>query len=153
MVQTGPERLFGGDGGTRIVRSVRELFGIGERMLHGLRSAICSFRDLEAAKGWYADVLWTRPYFDDRFYVGFDVGCFELGLKPDRSTSRSSTGVIAYWGVDEVEAALAPPLELGAWEHGGVQDVGGDIRVATALDPFGNVFGVIENPDLSLGDA
>jgi hypothetical protein len=61
--------------------------------------------------------------------------------------------VIAYWDVDEVEAALAPPLELGAWERGGVQDVGGSIRVATVLDPFGNIFGVIENPDFSLGDA
>jgi hypothetical protein len=52
-----------------------------------------------------------------------------------------------------VEAALTPPLELGAWEHGGVQDVGGGIRVATVLDPFGNIFGVIENPDFSLGYA
>ncbi len=44
-------------------------------------------------------------------------------------------------------------LELGAAELGGVQDVGDGIRVATALDPFGNVFGVIENPHFSLGGA
>jgi predicted enzyme related to lactoylglutathione lyase len=158
MVRPYPDRLFGGDGGTRIVRSVGELFGIGERMLNGLRTAIYHARDLEAAKGWYADVLGIRPYFDEPFYVGFDVGGFdvggfELGLQPDGSTSRRNTGVIAYWGVDDAEAALARLLELGARGHGGVQDVGGGIRVATVLDQFGSVFGVNENPHFSLGDA
>jgi len=27
-----------------------------------------------------------------------------------------------------------------------IQDVGGDIRVATVADPFGNLLGLIENP-------
>ena len=122
-------------------------------MLNGLRTAIYHARDLEAAKGWYADVLGIRPYFDEPFYVGFDVGGFELGLQPDGSTSRRNTGVIAYWGVDDAEAALARLLELGARGHGGVQDVGGGIRVATVLDQFGSVFGVNENPHFSLEDA
>lgn len=30
------------------------------------------------------------------------------------------------------------------------QDVGSDIKVATVKDPFGNVFGVIENPHFKL---
>lgn len=119
-------------------------------MLHGLRTAIYQVGDLDAAKRWYADVLEIEPYFDEPFYVGFDVGGFELGLQPDGSTSRSATGVIAYWGVDDAEAALARLLELGATERGGVQDVGDGIRLATVLDPFGNVFGVIENPHFSL---
>ena len=122
-------------------------------MLQGLRTAIYHVGDLEAAKEWYAEVLGTRPYFDEPFYVGFDVGGFELGLQPDGSTSRSSTGVIAYWGVDDADAALARLLELGARGHGGVQDVGDSIRIATVLDPFGNVFGFIENPHFSLGSA
>jgi predicted enzyme related to lactoylglutathione lyase len=122
-------------------------------MPNGLRMAIYHARDFEAAKGWYADGLGIRPYFDEPFYVGFDVGGSELGLQPDGSTSRRSTGVIAYWGVDDAEAALARLLELGARDHGGVQDVGGGIRVATVLDQFGSVFGVNENPHFSLGDA
>jgi hypothetical protein len=44
-------------------------------------------------------------------------------------------------------------LELGATEHSGVQDVGDGIRVATVLDPYGNVLGVIENPHFSLEHA
>ncbi|HSS78235.1 MAG TPA: hypothetical protein VLV54_16010 [Thermoanaerobaculia bacterium] len=31
-----------------------------------------------------------------------------------------------------------------------LQDVGGGIRVATVLDPSGNVFGMIENPHFKL---
>jgi hypothetical protein len=37
-------------------------------------------------------------------------------------------------------------------EHGGVQDVGGGIRVATVKDPFGNVLGIIENPHFQISN-
>ncbi len=123
-------------------------------MLQGLRTAIYHVGDLEAAKRWYADVLGEQPYFDEPFYVGFDVGGFELGLLPEEGdASRSGTGVITYWGVDDVDAALTRLLELGARERGDVQDVGDGIRLATVLDPFGNVFGIIENPHFSLEGA
>ena len=120
-------------------------------MFYGLRTAIYHVRDLDRAKEWYGTVLGIRPYFDEPCYVGFDVGGFELGLQPDEpGASRASTGVVAYWGVDDAEAAFDRLLELGAIEHGGVQDVGDDIRVASVFDPYGNVFGVIENPHFSL---
>ena len=123
-------------------------------MLHGLRTVIYRVEDLGRAKSWYAGVLGKEPYFDEPFYVGFDVGGFELGLLPEEGdASRSGTGVIAYWGVDDADAALARLLELGAGERGGVQDVGDGIRMATVLDPFGNVFGVIENPHFSIEGA
>src|SRR5829696_9740903 len=54
-----------------------------------------------------------------------EVGGLELGLLPDEGGSpRSSTGVIAYWGVDDAEAALARLLELGATGSGGVRTWG-----------------------------
>jgi predicted enzyme related to lactoylglutathione lyase len=37
-------------------------------------------------------------------------------------------------------------LALGAKLHQPVTEVGGGIRVAAVLDPFGNVFSIIENP-------
>jgi predicted enzyme related to lactoylglutathione lyase len=123
-------------------------------MLKGLRTAIYHVGDLDRAKGWYGEVLGKEPYFDEPFYVGFDVGGFELGLQPDEDGApRSSTGVVVYWGVDDAEAALARLLELGATGRGGVQDVGESIRVASVLDPSGNVFGIIENPHFSLESA
>ena len=52
-------------------------------MLLGLRTAIYPVRDLDEAKAWYANVIGHAPYFDQPFYVGFNVGGFELGLVPD----------------------------------------------------------------------
>jgi predicted enzyme related to lactoylglutathione lyase len=51
-----------------------------------------------------------------------------------------------YWGVENAEQTLSRLIALGATEHSAVQDVGEGIRVASVLDPFGNVLGIIENP-------
>src|SRR5436853_7608348 len=113
----------------------------------GLRTVLYRVTDLEQAKAWYRSVLGIEPYFDQPFYVGFNVGGFELGLDPDTSEgSPGPGGTLAYWGVADADAALARLRELGAREVRGVQDVGGGIRVATIADPFGNLFGIIENP-------
>ena len=51
-------------------------------MILGLRTAIYPVNDLAKAKDWYSQVLKMEPYFDEPFYVGFQVGGFELGLLP-----------------------------------------------------------------------
>ena len=124
-------------------------------MLLGLRTAIYHAPDITAGKLWYMKVLGFPPYFDQPFYVGFNVGGFELGLtpdesKPDESNKRSKTAAGAYWGVKDIEPALARLLELGAEPRTDIQDVGEGIRVADVLDPWGNVFGIIENPNFKL---
>jgi len=117
----------------------------------GLRTAVYPVDDLEKAKAWYGSVLETAPYFDTPFYVGFNVGGFELGLHPATATFKpGATGASTYWGVPDADAALARLLGLGAREHEAVQDVGGGIRVAAVLDPFGNVLGIIENPHFKI---
>ena len=113
-------------------------------MVLGLRTVIYPAPDLARAKEWYAQVLGKEPYFDQPFYVGFEVGGFELGLIPDGEPG--SAGCIAYWGVPDAAAALARLQELGAELRDDVMEVGGGIKTGTVLDPFGNVFGVIENP-------
>jgi len=113
----------------------------------GLRTVIYHAPDLAKARAWYAGVLGIRPYFDQPFYVGFNVGGYELGLDPDgSSTPGGNAGVVAYWGVADAGAAVERLMSLGATERSNVQEVGEGIRVATVFDPFGNIFGVIENP-------
>jgi predicted enzyme related to lactoylglutathione lyase len=120
-------------------------------MFQGLRTVIYHVTDLDRAKAWYTSVLGIEPYFDQPFYVGFNVGGFELGLDPDVTGFEGGSGAVAaYWGVSNCEAAFNRLLELGASAQTSVHDVGGDIRVATVTDPFGNVLGVIENPHFSL---
>ena len=116
----------------------------------GLRTVIYSVDDLERAKAWYTAVLGQEPYFAEPFYVGFNVGGFELGLDPSDENRPGAGGSTAYWGVEEIGAAHTRLLELGARENGPIQDVGGGIRVATVRDPFGNVFGIIENPHFQI---
>jgi len=113
----------------------------------GLRTVTYAVADLERAKAWYADVLGVAPYFDQPFYVGFNVGGFELGLQPAEGTQQPGEGgSTAYWGVPNAERALAQLLTQGAKVAQPLQDVGDGIRVATVKDPFGNLLGVIENP-------
>ena len=120
-------------------------------MIHGLRTIKYSVSDIEKAKAWYGAVLGKAPYFDEPFYVGFNVGGFELGLDPDPGEDTSGMGgVVAYWGVDDVDAELERLVGLGAAVRHPVQDVGDDIRLAIVADPFGNSFGVIENPHFKI---
>src|SRR5918998_3491395 len=121
--------------------------GIKEKeMFQGLRTVIYNVDDLEKAKAWYSEALGVKPYFDQPFYVGFNVGGFELGLDPDMSGVSKGNNAVAYWGVKDAAASYTRMLELGAKKHSDVNDVGGGIRVATVTDPFGNIFGIIENP-------
>lgn len=113
----------------------------------GLRTVIYHAPDLEKAKGWYAQALGIEPYFDQPFYVGFNVGGYELGLDPDASsTPGGNAGSVAYWGVGNADEAFKRLISLGATERSAVQEVGDGIKVATVLDPFGNILGIIENP-------
>ena len=117
-------------------------------MFQGLRTVIYGTSDLEKAKSWYSDVLGFQPYFDQPFYVGFNVGGFELGLDPHAVAGTS--GPVTYWGVTDARTTFKQLIELGASEQSPVQDVGDDILVGTVIDPFGNTFGIIENPHFSL---
>lgn len=121
-------------------------------MFQGLRTVIYHVADLDRAKAWYTEALGIQPYFDQPFYVGFNVGGFELGLDPDPSGVSQGSNAVAYWGVTDADATFQSLLEIGAKRHSDVREVGERIRVATVTDPFGNVFGIIENPHFKIED-
>jgi predicted enzyme related to lactoylglutathione lyase len=119
-------------------------------VFQGLRTVIYHVDDLPGAKEWYSRLLGVGPYFDEPFYVGFNVGGYELGLDPDVGGVARGANVVAYWGVEDAAAAYSRAQELGAGPHAEPREVGGGIIVATVTDPFGNVFGIIENPHFKL---
>src|SRR5439155_25702160 len=120
------------------------------RMMLGLRTVIYHVSDLERAKAWYSKAFDVEPYFDESFYVGFNIGGFELGLDPDtKGVAPGAGGSVAYWRVADIDAAVQHFTKSGATIKSSVEDVGGDIRVAIIADPFGNLIGLIENPDVA----
>ena len=60
-------------------------------MLQKLRTVIYHVADLPAAKEWYIKVTGLQPYFDEPFYVGFDINGFELGLHPAMNNILTAT--------------------------------------------------------------
>ena len=119
----------------------------------GLRTVIYHVTDLARAKEWYSAAFGVAPYFDEPFYVGFQVGGFELGLDPDCSRVQPGEGgSAAYWGVEDIRSAHGAFLAAGADVLEPVHEVGGGIWVALVRDPFGNAIGLIQNPHFSTSD-
>jgi predicted enzyme related to lactoylglutathione lyase len=118
----------------------------------GLATVIYHVPDLARAKAWYAEAFGKAPYFDQPFYVGFEIGGYELGLHPDLSDAQPGPGgSVAYWRVPLIEPAVARFTGMGATLVSAPVDVGEGIKVATVADPFGNLIGLIENPHFRVG--
>ena len=111
--------------------------------LLGLRTVIYPAPDLEVSEAWWTDLLGFGPYFDQQFYVGFNVAGYELGLLPD---ADPGDGALTYWGVTDVAAAVAEGIARGAAEHTPLADVGDAIVTATVRTPPGTIVGFISNP-------
>ena len=111
--------------------------------LQGLRTVIYPSPDLEAAKAWWTEVLGEPPYFDEPFYVGFNVAGYELGLLPD---GDAEDGPLVYWGVEDMQTAFDEALEAGASIHEPPEDVGEGILTGSVISPQGTVIGFIFNP-------
>ena len=117
----------------------------------GLRTCIYKVNDLEKAKAWYSNAFQTQPYFDEPFYTGFNVGGFELGLQPSGDSKPTpAENVLTYWGVEDIKKEFQRFIDLGATSHEEPTNVGGELMVATLRDPWGNLIGLIYNPDFKI---
>ena len=121
-----------------------------EVAMQGLRTIIYPVSDLSAATVWYSQVFEVKPYFNEPFYVGFNIAGFELGLVPDGESSTA--GTVAFWGCTNIDAEFARISLLGAITLEPPTDVGEGIKVAKLADPFGNCLGLIENPSFMISD-
>lgn len=124
---------------------------IGKTQFLGLRTTIYKVGDITKAKEWYSKAFETQPYFNEPFYVGFNVGGYELGLQPEKEPTKNKIeSVVTYWGVNNINETYKRLIELGATENEKPYNVGGEIMTATVKDPFGNVVGLIYNPEFKL---
>lgn len=114
--------------------------------LLGLRTVIYPSPDLAGATRWWTEFLGFPPYFDEPFYVGFEVAGYELGLLPD---GDPSDGALTYWGVDDVLSALDAAVEAGCQVHTPATEVGEGIVTATIRRSDGAIVGFIYNPHFS----
>lgn len=121
-----------------------------DSLMKGLYTAIQIVPDLEAGIRWYANAFGIEPYFSAPSYVGFNIRGFELGLMPAvEGTVAGPGGTLAYWGVDDAKEAYTRLLGLGARARNELEDVGEGILIGDLLDPWGNVLGIIENPNFT----
>lgn len=117
----------------------------------GLRTTIYKVGQMSVAKEWYTKAFGVEPYFDEPYYIGFNVGGFELGLQPEETSDvEKRDSVFAYWGVDNIQYVFDHLISLGAAENEKPFNVGGDLMTATVKDPWGNVIGLIYNPSFKI---
>lgn len=129
---------------------MKKINGMSDKIL-GLRTTIYSVSDIEAAKKWYAKVFEIAPYFDQPFYVGFNIGGYELGLHPEEGpVSGKKESVVAYWGVGDVHEAYNRFIASAAKEYEKPMSVGEEIMVAKVKDPWDNIIGLIYNPHFKI---
>ena len=122
--------------------------------LLGLRTSIYQVTDLQKAKNWYSEALQIQPYFNQPFYVGFNIGGYELGLHPETEKTETSKSEAAnsYWGVENAEKSYEDLIKFGATAFEKPFDVGDGVMMAAVKDPWGNVLGVIQNVHFKIGD-
>ncbi|HAA14564.1 MAG TPA: glyoxalase/bleomycin resistance/extradiol dioxygenase family protein [Cytophagales bacterium] len=118
---------------------------------NGLRTTIYKVNDIESARVWYAQAFGTEPYFDEPFYVGFNIGGYELGLQPEEAEPDTKThSVVSYWAVEDIEATYRFLVSIGAKENEPPTNVGGELMTGTVIDPWGNILGIIYNPTFQI---
>lgn len=117
----------------------------------GLRTAIYKVGNITEATTWYSKAFKTAPYFNEPYYVGFNICGFELGLQPEENpTIEKPESVMALWGVEDITLEFEHLLILGATVHEKPTSVGGELMVASVKDPWGNILGLIYNPEFKL---
>jgi predicted enzyme related to lactoylglutathione lyase len=112
--------------------------------------------DMPAAIAWYSELFGSEPYFrrpeeGPTAYaewrigdLGTEVGIIDAAWAP--YPVGSASGAVLHWAVEDVEVAYRHLLELGATSVQGPTPRGEGFVTASAVDPFGNVLGVMENP-------
>jgi len=122
------------------------------QMIRGLSAVNYFVPDVTTAKKWYMELLGVLPHRESPDYVEFHIGAskHELALIDKKyewkDVPASPSGAVVYWHTDDVEAFMEKLLTMGAKEHEPIRDFGGGYMAASVVDPFGNILGIMSNP-------
>jgi predicted enzyme related to lactoylglutathione lyase len=92
-------------------------------------------------------VLRTTGYVE--FRLGdyqHELGIIDSSFVPGTESENGRAGVVVYWHVDDVDAAIERTLGMGAALRESPVDRGQGFVTATVVVPFGNLLGLMYNP-------
>ena len=127
-------------------------------MILGQRTVVYGVDNLKEAKKWYNKLFQKEPYFENETYIGYNIGGYELGLQQkkflfgeqDFQFHKQDSGNITYWGVANIKKELQRIELLNIEILHPIMNVGANILMADFYDPYGNIIGLIENPNFSI---
>jgi predicted enzyme related to lactoylglutathione lyase len=102
-----------------------------------IRSLVIPVSDLNAAKAVYTALL-GAPHTDQPYYVGYDVGGFEVSLNP----AGEAGGPVAFADVEDLDGTRETLLAAGATERSAPRQVAPEARVCVLADGDGNPIGL-----------
>ena len=112
-------------------------------MLQSLSSITYPVADLAQARAWYSKVLSREPVLESPLGAVFAVGNCMLGLLATAaSPAGARDGAVAYWSVEDIDAAWQRLLDSGATPQCEMYFSSSGSRMARVTDPFGNVLGL-----------
>ena len=111
----------------------------------GVEEVLFFVPDVQDAKQWYIDLLGAEPYFDDENYCAFKLGNSQIGLHPsDGNATSGVAGQVAYWRVTDIHKIIAYFESYGCHIYRDPIFGVDKAWVCQMIDPFGNVWGLIE---------
>lgn len=125
-------------------------------ILRGMTTLNFFAADMIAARKWYSELLGIEPYFqrpdaENPAYIEFRIGDYqhEFGIIDSKYIHKAATegpgGAILHWHVDDLDAALAKVIAMGAKEYEPITPRGEGFITESVIDPFGNVLGLMYN--------
>ncbi len=102
-----------------------------------INALVIPVSDLAAAKAVYTPLL-GDPHTDESYYVGYNVGGFEVSLSP----GDGSGGAVAFVDVEDLEATRDALVAAGATERDAIRKVSPESRVCVLVDADGNTIGL-----------
>lgn len=109
------------------------------------RTVLYPVEDPARATPVFAALFGTDPHVESPFYVGFSVDGHEIGLVPT-SAGQELAGPTPFYDVEDLAAAIAGLVDVGAAVAQPPTDVGGGMLVARITDPDGNTLGLRQPP-------